>query len=433
MVIIKRIRPLLILALSGLLALGGCSYLGKRSKEVGLEIVVADPPTQSLLIEKEKSEEKKEKEENPLEGLAKKEGGWLSLPENLNELVIPESVQTWVRDVIGVVDLEALWENHSLQKKIETLAKQIDYYQQIWFSRQDDLNYLEEEAQKHYDSLQEQINAQLQHIFDNYQEKIDEYIQELQEDLLAYEQVIWEESFDDVENYNTELQSLAEEEVKDYYDKMKIRFNSYKQEVRQRYAHQIFNLRLRLEMTYVTEEEQGEILKELEDLLDKENQLLSEKEAQLDEEFEIFLKIKEDELAQKSQLYQEEKQKELESLLAEKQDALDKKATSFISLMEVEMERVMQERQKKLMDLAEEALVVRQEEMQKELEGQWQSLQDKIEDAYDEIEEIEETIRKDIMLAIEEIAQEKNIDVVLTEVHLNVSGIDITAEALSKL
>ncbi len=360
-------------------------------------------------------------------------GDRLTLPEDLSDYSWYDPTSFSPREIIGVVDMAVLFESHNLQKKLDNLMEQVNNYQQIWYNRQDDLGYMEEEAQKHYANVEEQIQVQMQHIYEGYQEKIEEYVEKLQKELLAVEEDTWKEASVAIQKYTEKLHKETEKAIEDFYEEITVRYGQYKDKVRQKYAHRIFNLRLQLELAFLTEDEQKRLVEELEELLATEERLLRAKEEELQEELQDFVDKKEAEYVEAGQRYQDEKQEEAEKKLRAKQQELDRKMVEYIGLAEKEMERVMEERQKVLADQAEEMFQIREKEIEKDLADQWDSLQSKLENAYKEIELTEEQILDEIKAIVAEIAREKQIDLVLTDVRVNVSGIDITEAVLAKI
>lgn len=334
---------------------------------------------------------------------------------------------------VGVVDLELLRHSHPKIKQLDQLEDQIRGYMQELSQQQSELMTNKKQVENQYASLNSQLEEQVKGIQDKYQQKIDAKVVELQEELTRLEEAIWKEKMADVERKLEDIKALGLEAIEAYYAKQMQKLEEAKNEISTQYSPEILNLRLKLQMVQLSEEEQKKYKDRLEKIQAEQDQKIQELQVQLDEEIKKYYDEKQIELDEEIKAYQEQAQKDAEALFRVKQNDLDNVLQAYIKQMESEMQAEISGKQKRLEEQTENGLTQAQRQIDQEIAKNDKLLKTKIEDARKKQEGILQQIDEDIKMITGKLAKEKNLDVILTDVRVNVQAQDVTDQVLKKL
>lgn len=350
-----------------------------------------------------------------------------SIEENIGSEEVLEEIK------VGIVDMVVLQNQHPRMAEYNKLATEITGYHAELSSQNEEYKLAHEQVKNQSLDLNTQLNAQLQGIRDKYQKIIDTRVQELQKELSLYEEATWKQALEDIERKKDDLQSLAQDMISKYHQKLETELKKYQDELDVEYAGRVINLRLKLQMIQLSEEEQEKYKADLEAIQIEQKQKLQEKSQSLEEEFNTFIENKQVELDTELKNYQNQLKEDTEALFLAKQKELDKNLKDFISEKEEAMHKEFQERQTKIEENAKTSLLKTQTEIQQEMQKKEQRLRSKLEKAKLEQVQILQQIDQDIRQIVGQLAQEEGYELVLTDIRVSVDVQDLTQLVLQKL
>lgn len=350
-----------------------------------------------------------------------------SIEENIGSEEVLEEIK------VGIIDMVILQNQHPRMAEYKKLAVEITGYHAELSSQNEEYKLAHEQVKNQSLDLNTQLNAQLQGIRDKYQKIIDTRVQELQKELSLYEEETWKRALEDIERKKDDLQSLAQDMISKYHQKLETELKKYQDELDAEYAGRVINLRLKLQMIQLSEEEQEKYKADLEAIQIEQKQKLQEKSQSLEEEFNTFIENKQVELDTELKNYQNQLKEETETLFLAKQKELDKNLKDFISEKEEAMHKEFQERQTKIEENAKTSLLKTQTEIQQEMQKKEQRLRSKLEKAKLEQVQILQQIDQDIRQIVGQLAQEEGYELVLTDIRVSVDVDDLTQLVLQKL
>lgn len=350
-----------------------------------------------------------------------------SIEENIGSEEVLEEIK------VGIVDMVVLQNQHPRMAEYNKLATEITGYHAELSSQNEEYKLAHEQVKNQSLDLNTQLNAQLQGIRDKYQKIIDTRVQELQKELSLYEEATWKQALEDIERKKDDLQSLAQDMISKYHQKLETELKKYQDELDAEYAGRVINLRLKLQMIQLSEEEQEKYKADLEAIQIEQKQKLQEKSQSLEEEFNTFIENKQFELDTELKNYQNQLKEDTEALFLAKQKELDKNLKDFISEKEEAMHKEFQERQTKIEENAKTSLLKTQTEIQQEMQKKEQRLRSKLEKAKLEQVQILQQIDQDIRQIVGQLAQEEGYELVLTDIRVSVDVQDLTQLVLQKL
>lgn len=355
-----------------------------------------------------------------------------STEENVgSEEVVAEQVGEEIQ--VGIVDMVLLQSQHPRMVEYKNLAEEIADYNSELASQNEEYQLAQEQVKDQSLGLHTQLNTQLEGIRDKYQASIDTRVQELQTELSLFEEETWNQALSDIQRKKDDLQSLAQDMISKYHQKLELELKKYQEEVDAEYAGQVINLRLKLQMIQLSKEEQEKYQAELEKIQLEQKQKLQEKSQGLEEEFNTFIENKQVELDAELKSYQNQMKEETEALFIAKQEELDKTLKDFIAEKEKAMNKEFQERQTKLEEQAKSSLLKTQTEIQQEIEKKEQRLKSNLEKAKLAQSQILQQIDEDIRQIVGQIAQREGVDLVLTDVPMSADAVDLTQLVLEEL
>lgn len=350
-----------------------------------------------------------------------------SIEENIGSEEVLEEIK------VGIVDMVVLQNQHPRMAEYKKLAVEITGYHAELSSQNEEYKLAHEQVKNQSLDLNTQLNAQLQGIRDKYQKIIDTRVQELQKELSLYEEETWKRALEDIERKKDDLQSLAQDMISKYHQKLETELKKYQDELDAEYAGRVINLRLKLQMIQLSEEEQEKYKADLEAIQIEQKQKLQEKSQSLEEEFNTFIENKQVELDTELKNYQNQLKEETETLFLRKQKELDKNLKDFITEKEEAMHKEFQERQTKIEENAKTSLLKTQTEIQQEMQKKEQRLRSKLEKAELEQVQILQQIDQDIRQIVGQLAHEEGYELVLTDIRVSVDVDDLTQLVLQKL
>lgn len=333
----------------------------------------------------------------------------------------------------GVIDLPTVRQQHPRYKMITQLEKQIQGYIDEKDSQQDEWKRAQNQIANQYTELNTQLVSQIEGVRDQYQQKIIAKTEELQLELARFEEQIWNDALNEMNQKKEDMQEMAQGMVSRQYDQQMEKLAEIEEELSREYSHQILNLRLKLSMVELTEEEQKKYKEEMDELQLEWDQKLDEAKAKLEEEVNTYIGNKQSELDKELQDYQTQEKQAVEKAREEKHQELDLELQAYIKKMEDAMQAEIQQKQTKMEEQANNGLLKAKEDMQNELQNSEQLLATKVEEAKKEIEKTQAEIDQEIRATVAELAQEQDIDVVLTEVRVNVHAVNLTEQVIEKL
>lgn len=350
-----------------------------------------------------------------------------SIEENIGSEEVLEEIK------VGIIDMVVLQNQHPRMAEYKKLAVEITGYHAELSSQNEEYKLAHDQVKNQSLDLNTQLNAQLQGIRDKYQKIIDTRVQELQKELSLYEEETWKRALEDIERKKDDLQSLAQDMISKYHQKLEAELKKYQDELDAEYAGRVINLRLKLQMIQLSEEEQEKYKADLEAIQIEQKQKLQEKSQSLEEEFNTFIENKQVELDTELKNYQNQLKEETETLFLAKQKELDKNLKDFITEKEEAMHKEFQERQTKIEENAKTSLLKTQTEIQQEMQKKEQRLRSKLEKAKLEQVQILQQIDQDIRQIVGQLAQEEGYELVLTDIRVSVDVDDLTQLVLQKL
>lgn len=333
----------------------------------------------------------------------------------------------------GVIDLPTVRQQHPKYSMVTQLKKQIQDYSNEKSSQQDEWKRAQDQIDNQYTELNNQLISQVEEIRDQYQQKIVVKTEELQQELTRFEEQIWNDALNRMKQKKEDMQEMAEGMVSRKYEQQMETLAEMEEELSKEYSHQILNLRLKLSMVELTEEEQKKYKEEADELQLEWDQKLDEAKAKLEAEVNTYIENKQIELDKELQDYQAQENQAVEKAREEKRQELDLELQAYIQQMEDMMKTEIQQKQDKLEEQANNGLLKAKEDMQSELQNSEQLLTTKAEEAQRELEKMQAEIDEEIRATVTELAQEQDIDVVLVDVRVNVRAVNLTEQVIEKL
>lgn len=334
---------------------------------------------------------------------------------------------------IGLVDLEQIRNQHPRKEMIYQLEEQIQGYLRELAQQEDEMELAQEQIEAQNTDLNAQLGTQLENIRVKYQKLIDEKSKELQQELTQFEDQAWEDALADIKRKNEDLQDLAEKMIAKYHERQLSDLFEFEEELYQKYYPDIVNLRLKLQLVQLSEEEQKKYREELEQIELEKAKLLEEKKLKLEKELNQYIESKQLELEKDFENFQEQTNQEIVVALKAKQEEMDQLLKEFIVEKEAEMNNESKERQTKLEEEAKTSLLHTQHEIQLEIKIKEELLVSNLENAKTERDQLLAEIDEDIRSIVADLAEEQGYDLVLIDVRVNVAAQDLTEQILEKL
>ena len=205
-------------------------------------------------------------------------------------------------------------------------------------------------------------------------------------------------------------------------------------EIMEEYRYPILNLRVRGEVAALSSEAEARaIARQINALQAERDERIREKQEETQNAFVEFQKTAETEVNAQIKAAQAALEAEAQEQVKSKESELRAGLTTLAARRETDFNARMEERRKTLISGAEAQLRTQQQQLVRDVQARAARLQAEIRTLQDQRVRLEDSIVAEVKIEVATIAQEQQLDVVLTRHLANVTAIDLTSIVVRKL
>lgn len=327
---------------------------------------------------------------------------------------------------IAIIDLEQVIKNHPLYKEFIDLEREYQQHLDYWQQKEQQLSLLGASQYLHLQNLDQDYEDDLRDIYENYQTRLAEYQLQLQQELDLREEEAWLSAIADLEEFLNQETLKAEERIEEYFWQLAFQLEEYQSSVEQEYSRQLFNLRLKLQMSHLSAEEAKKIAAEIAAIEEEINNLMQAKEEELNQKLHQFIAEQESELAQAIQKLQQEIEVNTMSFLAEQLQEFEEQFVDYTQHLESLMLLEMHYRKQEILEQNLTDIALEERMLRAELDLYRHQVTDVVYDLNQKLWHLKRQIENDIIDLTAQIAHREGYKLILTDVVLNLTLEDIT-------
>jgi len=334
---------------------------------------------------------------------------------------------------MGFINLNQARDAHPLGGELEFLEKKYSNYQKTLSNLYQQQSFFAQLIAKHDRQVEKKIEEAREKIEQEFEEELQQINQRLTDKYGTAELEIEEQARKNIAEFERKLQGKYQEKIAEELGRFNQEYREFREEIRDEYSFEIFNLRLQLQMAQLTEEERKEKEGQLEVLENKRDETLRQKE------MEIFWAMRTISLSLQLELEQEfssyiadqeaEVQRQEENFRAEKEE----EKSILVDELEKEKEVKIENREKEIREKFRENIARSSQKLNEELIEQVERIHSKMSNLEGEIAVLKTSINNDLVDIAEKISREKGLKVEMVETMDYEAGIDLTNRVIEML
>lgn len=325
----------------------------------------------------------------------------------------------------GVVNLAYLEEMHPLQSKLQSLEQKLANYEEAIEQSGHELQYIEEEADRHYQNVEEAIAREMEAISRHYQSLIEEREKDLEAELQAFEKEAWEDTQTYLQDRRQAFLEAMEKAIEEHREELAEDFSDFTQKLEAEYYLPITNLRLQQTIAK-TADRKAEIQDTIDALTQEKQEIIQDREETMEKALKDFVAQEEKKVQEGLHSLQKEQERDMEQRLENRRQQAEEELRAFITQKELAMEEEMIKGREEMEQAGEEQFHKMEEALLKEVDEHLRILYQKRKKTLDEIREIELLIESSIENAVDIVRQKYDLEIMYTRLEDHGAGPDIT-------
>ncbi|WP_408955175.1 hypothetical protein [Natroniella sp. ANB-PHB2] len=350
-----------------------------------------------------------------------------------NQELTTDNVKNEVEPQIGIVNLAKVREVHPLTEQIVQIEERIVNLNLSLREEKKSLNRIEEDTGSYLADFNQHVKRRLEVIEADYAKKIEQEEVKLSSKLEDYYQQVMAELKLEVEKKETSLYQELKENVLSLEKKYDAALEEYKTDIAEDYNSELINLRLQLRVGNLDEAKQKELQNKLEELTAERGAKIESQKQDYSQKLQSSIQQEEERLQQKLQDYQQKLLSQTKADYTAKKQELEVEFYNYLISLEDEMATDLFKQEEELTDNIEDELLAAQQKMMARVETKIEDLTDEIIQLQEKRDKLRSERKKELDLMLEEVAEDKELALILTDYNQNLAAIDLTEEILTEI
>lgn len=343
-------------------------------------------------------------------------------PPSPSEATTPPAVTR-----IGVVDLEAVAHAHPRWRELDALNQKI---RQV----ESEAAVVPQPPPVPGADLRPALDAEAARLKAEFDKEVQAMREDVRRQLEAYAQTLRKEQEAKFQALRDQLDTDGRQAVEAKRGELDKQVKAAELQIMDEYKYPLLNLRLRAEVAGLSSEQEArEVLRQIQALQQERQERIRAKAEEAAKAFEEFQKAKEDEVNAKLKAAQEDLSKAGQEQITARQNEMEAQLKQTVAAREREYRERLDTRRQELIRAAESQLRNRQGTFLRDVSARSRQLQAELSSLQEQRVRLEDSILAEVKIEVATIAQQEKLDVVLTRLVSNVSGINITSKVVQKL